>query len=57
MTEAVMITASVMKELINQVLINVELLDNIRQYLIMTVNEDISDIPLKVIFFFDFFFN
>ena len=33
MTEAVMITASVMKELINQVLINVELLDNIRQYL------------------------
>ena len=52
-----MITASVMKELINQVLINVELLDNIRQYLIMTVNEDISDIPLKVIFFFDFFFN
>ena len=28
-----MITASVMKELINQVLINVELLDNIRQYL------------------------
>ena len=33
MTEAVIITASVMKELINQVLINVELLDNIRQYL------------------------
>ena len=33
MTEAVMIMASVMKELINQVLINVELLDNIRQYL------------------------
>ena len=33
MTEAVMITTSVMKELINQVLINVELLDNIRQYL------------------------
>ena len=33
MTEAVMITAFVMKELINQVLINVELLDNIRQYL------------------------
>ena len=33
MMEAVMITASVMKELINQVLINVELLDNIRQYL------------------------
>ena len=33
MTEAVMITASVMKELINQVLINVELRDNIRQYL------------------------
>ena len=28
-----MIMASVMKELINQVLINVELLDNIRQYL------------------------